>query len=230
MTTFKVFFRTSKKFGKNPLPGTSDALTYKSLLQSFTPQEIVIICDNCTDDQIRYFKSISPFVQVTNLGNCGSFKHQLMLTEMHPADVYYFVEADHLHLPEQKRWLTTGLSLFDIVSLYDHPDKYFWNEWYKDLKRKIYATETGYWASTPSTVMTFAMKAETLAKIKEILLSDEFNSNTFNGPKDHDMFLHLGESGIRLGTPMPGRSTHLDIGGHSPYVDWASYAKQLISM
>jgi len=224
--TFKVFFRTSKKFGKNPPQGASDVITYKSLLRSFSPNEIVVICDNCTEDQVQYFKTVNPFVYTTSFGNCGSFKYQLTLTDIFPADIFYFVESDHLHLPEQKRWLTMGLSLFKLVSLYDHPDKYFW-PCYNDLKRKIYATDTGYWASTPSTVMTFATRRDTLKEIKDVLVSDEYNDSTFICPRDHDMFVYLNEKGYTLGTPMPGRSTHLDMGGHSPYVNWMGYINEL---
>jgi hypothetical protein len=224
--TFRVFFRTSKKFGKNPPPEASDVITYKSLLRSFSPNEIVVICDNCTENQVAYFKTVNPFVYTTSFGNCGSFKYQLGLTDIFPADIFYFVESDHLHLPQQKEWISTGLKHFKLVSLYDHPDKYFWPV-YNDLKRKIIVSNTGYWASTPSTVMTFATRKDTLKEIKNILVSDEYNDSNFTCPRDHDMFVHLNEKGYTLGTPLPGRSTHLDIGGHSPYINWANYIAEL---
>ena len=224
--TFKVFFRTSKKFGKNPPSNCNDITTYKSLRKSFNANEIVVICDNCSPEQVSYFKSVSPFVYKTSLGNCGSFKYQIELTKIFPADIFYFVESDHLHLPEQKRWLTCGLSLFKLISLYDHPDKYYWPQ-YNDLKRKICLSEVGYWASTPSTVMTFATKRETLNEIKDTLISDEYLNSSYVCPKDHDMFVHFNNNGFTLGTPLPGRSTHLDIGGHSPYINWIDYINKL---
>lgn len=223
---YKVFFRTSKKFGKNPPVGINDKTTFHSLLLSFDKSEIIVICDNCDDEQINYFKNQNVDLHITQLGNCMSYIYQLELAIKLDIDVFYFVEADHLHLPNQKVYLNDGLKLFDFVSLYDHPDKYFWPQ-YETLKSKIYLSNSGYWRTTPSTVMTFALKRETLYKCYTILTSDEFIKKENNCPLDHDLFLRLGEIGYKIGTPLPGKSTHLDIGGHSPYINWIEFANKI---
>ena len=136
---FTVFFRTSRRCGKNPFAGIDSSLTLKSLLKSFKESEIVCICDNVTDTQYEYFASLLPFVYRTSRGNCGSFRLSLRLASLHPAKIIYFVEDDHLHLPGQKEWLRQGLNHFDFVSLYDHPDKYL-APMYANLERKIILT------------------------------------------------------------------------------------------
>jgi hypothetical protein len=223
---YKVYYRTSENFGKNPPHGITEKTTFQSLLLSFEKEEVTVICDNCTDNQFNYFKSQVSDVHRTSLGNCGSYLYQLELSKNNNSDVFYFVESDHLHLPDQKKYLSEGLQFFDIVSLYDHPDKYFWPQ-YAELKSKIFLSQNGYWRTTPSTVMTFSLMKKTLLKYYEILTSDEFINIKNNCPLDMDMFTRLEKLGVKLGTPLPGKSTHLDIGGHSPYIDWTTYGDHI---
>lgn len=223
---FTVFFRTSRKCGKNTFAPLSSGLTLKSLLRSFSPSEIVCICDNVADAQYRFFASHLPCVYKTARGNCGSFRLAVRLANLHPAHIYYFVEDDHLHLPEQKRWIKEGLNFFDFVSLYDHPDKYL-APMYDDLRRKIVFTAIGHFASAPSTVMTFACKEEVLNSAAPIMLKEKFTGLSLPWPNDHDMFIHLLGKGYTLGTSIPGRSTHCESGLLSPGIDWNSYLDSL---
>ena len=225
---FCVFFRTSHCFGKNPIEDVNSFITIKSLLQSFNPQEIVIVCDNCSENQYQQFASNFPTVYRTKLGNTASFRLCIELTEIHGASNYYFVEDDHLHLPNQKEWLCAGLKEYDFVSLYDHPDKYTF-EIYKELKRKIIITSLGHFISAPSTVMTFACKATTLKETKHIFLDERITGKQFIAPRDHLLFTVLGQQGYTLGTPIPGRSTHCEKEGLSPFINWIEYAKSLKS-
>ena len=223
---FQVFYRTSKIFGKNPINGVDPFITLKSLLKSFTPEEIIIICDNTTEEQYLNFAKQFPIVYKTCLGNSGSFQLSIKLTKIHKGEIYYFVEDDHLHLPEQKTWIKAGLKLFDFISLYDHPDKYFL-EMYKKLKRTIKITPLGYFTSTPSTVMTFACLASTLENSKEILLHEKLTGETLKQPNDYNLFKVLKNHGYTLGTPIPGRSTHCEENLLSPFVNWDQYIKEL---
>ncbi|WP_131592605.1 hypothetical protein [Synechococcus sp. BS55D] len=223
---FCVIFRTSSRAGKNPFIPIDSALTLKSLMQSFESDEIVCICDNVSDDQYQYFAAEFPCVYRTRRGNCGSFRLALRIAECHPACIYYFVEDDHLHLPNQKEWIREGLSHFDFVSLYDHPDKYM-APMYAELRRKVVLTPLGYFASSPSTVMTFACKAQTLKLCSSTMLRERFTGTSLAWPNDHDMFLELAERGHFLGTPIPGRSTHCEEGFLSPLIDWTAYVRSL---
>ena len=223
---FRVFLRTSRVFGKEPIKGANSNITLKSLLKSFDPEELVIICDNTTEEKYLELASIFPIVYRTKLGNSASFRLSLKLTEVHKAKSFYFVEDDHLHLPNQKEWIKAGLDLFDFVSLYDHPDKYFF-EMYKGLKRKIKITPVGYFASTPSTVMTFSCLASTLEKTKDIFLRSDLTGDQLRSPRDHEIFTVLEQQGYTLGTPIPGRSTHCEKYELSPYINWGEYIKSL---
>ena len=224
--TYVVFFRTSKVFGKFPIRSVDSRLTFYSLLESFSPAEVVCIADNATEDQSCFFsRNVHNFYR-TNRGNCASFRLAIELAELHPADIYYFVEDDHLHLPDQKSFLAAGLQHFDFVSLYDHPDKYHC-QCYPGLQRQVLATPIGHFASSPSTVMTFACTAETLCRAREILLDPIFTGKALKAPRDHQMFIALAEAGFALGTSIPGRSTHCERELLSPYVDWSNYAKSL---
>ncbi|ABB25101.1 hypothetical protein Syncc9902_0126 [Synechococcus sp. CC9902] len=148
------------------------------------------------------------------------------MASLHPASIYYFVEDDHLHLPDQKKFLIEGLKHFDFVSLYDHPDKYF-DPGYQQLRRRIVWTSMGHFAESPSTVMTFACSAETLKRASPILLDERLTGSDLKIPLDHSMFIALGEAGFSLGTALPGRSTHCEQNFLSPGIDWLTYAKQI---
>ena len=224
---FQVFFRTSKTFGKYPIQEANSFITYRSLLESFDAKEIAVIADHASPEQQNYFMEHTECCYLTRRGNCGSFQLQIKLaTERHPAEIYYFTEDDHLHLPQQKDYLEAGLEHFDFVSLYDHPDKYtLWEE--QGLMRKIIATQAGHFAGSPSTVMTFALKRETLMRCADFFLNGPYTQARLPFPRDHEMFTDLLSQGFSLGTCLPGRSTHCERDGLSPYTDWIAYATAL---
>ena len=99
--TYSVFFRTSKVFGKTPIKSVDSRLTFCSLLESFSLSEIISIADNASEEQCAFFAINSSNFYRTNKGNSGSFRLAVQLASLHPADIYYFVEDDHLHLPGQ---------------------------------------------------------------------------------------------------------------------------------
>ena len=224
--SFTVFFRTSKAFGKQPIDAVDSRLTLLSLQESFSWHELVCIADNASPEQALFFAGHCHSFYCTRKGNCGSFRLAVALAELHPADVFYFVEDDHLHLPDQKRYLLAGLQHFDFVSLYDHPDKYM-DPAYQGLQRRLVATPFGHFASAPSTVMTFACRGEMLSRAAPILLDPRFTGDALRVPRDHAMFLALAEQGFSLGTSLPGRTTHCERHWLSPYVDWVGYAHAL---
>tara|TARA_R110000868_G_scaffold5867_5_gene34224 strand:- start:3441 stop:4112 length:672 start_codon:yes stop_codon:yes gene_type:complete len=222
MVNFKVFFRTSKSFGKKSISGFTDVMCMDSLLKSFDISDIHVIIDNGTEAQENYYNSNGFSYEKTNFGNCKSFLYQVDLAEKCNADIIYFVEHDHYHLDKQKEYLQDGLELFDVVSLYDHPDKYS-NPLYKDLLVQMVMGKLCHWRNTPSTVMTFAFKKKTLEKIKSIITNNKFLGSHLKTPEDHAMFIEMWKTGISLGTCIPGRTTHLEEQDLSPYVDWMFY-------
>ena len=213
-------------FGKSPIDSVDSRLTFYSLLESFSPGEVICIADNASEQQCLFFAENSCCFYRSSKGNSGSFRLAIDLARLHPADIYYFVEDDHLHLPDQKSYLAAGLEYFDFISLYDHPDKYQ-SRCYPGLQRKLLATAVGHFSSSPSTVMTFACKADTLHRARDILLEPVFTGESLKVPRDHDMFIDLANKGFTLGTSIPGRSTHCERQWLSPYVDWRAYARSL---
>jgi len=221
-TSFIVFYRTSVKFGKTPLDGADAAITMRSLYQSFDAKEIVVISDNNQPYHSLYFENNGHMVYRTSMGNSRSFLLQIKLAlKFYYADYYYFVEDDHLHLDRQKEFIIEGLKYFDIVSLYDHPDKY--TSLYSHLQTRLVATALGHFRDAPSTVMTFAINRKTLEKLGPFFLASPWIKDQSDYPKDNLLFEDLTKMGFKLGTLIPSRSTHCEATGLTPYVDWNAF-------
>lgn len=130
-------------------------------------------------------------------------------------DIVYFLENDYLHQPH---WITKVLDLydsvkpFDYVSLYDHPDKYFY-DMYTGLESKIISSRSHHWRTTPSTCGSFLFEVGVLKKDFEILTT---------GLPDFYLFKELSENrGRVLLSPIVGLSTHCMEGYLSPHIDWS---------
>jgi hypothetical protein len=144
----------------------------------------------------------------------------LRKSDIPDSDIIYFLENDYLH---QHGWVSKALELFDsqhkvdIVSLYDHRDKYDF-AMYDDLRSKLYYTATHHWRTVPSTCGTFLLeKAEMLRDY------DIWTANLI----DYMLFPTLqNDRGRLLLTPVPGLATHCMAGYLSPVVDWQALALQ----
>ena len=72
------------------------------MLKSFSPSEIVCVVDNVAEAQAIFLTNNLSIFYCKNKGNCRSFRLSVELAPLHPSDIYYFVENDHLHLSSQK--------------------------------------------------------------------------------------------------------------------------------
>jgi len=133
-------------------------------------------------------------------------------------DIVYFCEDDYLH---DRNWvpiLREGFSIpnVDIVTLYDHKDKYDLNM-YPDLKSQVFVTESCHWRTVPSTCHTFGVKVKCIKELCSIWLkySPETGTST-----DHEKFVELQQNGARLISSMPGYATHVQPPWLSPITDW----------
>jgi hypothetical protein len=177
--------------------------------------------DEFKADFISKYRERFPGLISIKFLTAGSDRFSGMLTlyyinslDLPPTDIIYFLENDYVH---QANWVTKLLDLyesnlnFDYISLYDHPDKYFY-EMYGDLKSQIVCSKTHHWRTAPSSCGTF--------------ISDFFHIKTdydiFQlGMPDYHFFKALREDrGRTLLTPIPGLSTHCMEGYLSPFVDW----------
>jgi len=153
----------------------------------------------------------------------GSDRNSFLITmalakslQVPDTDVLYFLENDYVH---QHGWVSKLLELyrsdqpFDIVSLYDHKDKYF-SPLYTDLTARLYVTNTHHWRTAPSSCASFIMSKAGLERDYDVLTA---------GETDYHFFTKLvnGRGRVLL-TPIPGLSTHSMEGYLSPAVDWAA--------
>ncbi len=131
------------------------------------------------------------------------------------SDLIYFLENDYLH---QHGWVSKVLELynsphqFDIVSLYDHKDKYIL-PMYHDLQSRLLLSHSHHWRTAPSSCASFIVSKAELERDFDIWAS---------GKTDYHFFTQLTQKrGRVLLTPIPGLSTHSMEGYLSPSVDWA---------
>jgi hypothetical protein len=139
-------------------------------------------------------------------------------SEIADTDLVYFLENDYLHA---HGWVRKVLELYatrpvDIVSLYDHRDKYDF-AMYDDLVSRLVYSPTHHWRTVPSTCGSFIVdKAEMLRDY------DLWTSNMV----DYHLFPALLQRGRILLTPVPGLATHAMAGYLSPVVDWDRLAAE----
>ena len=158
-------------------------------------------------------------------GGCdaASFRKTLHFAVMQqerwdPDDIVYFVEDDYLH---KAGWPSVLREAFtsnqgDLVSLYDHRDKY------KPGVGgcKLTYTDTCHWRTAASTTNTFAVRYATLLDDIELYLPFA-NPVTSAVCIDHERFLALYRKKKRvLVTSVPGYSTHCESEFLSPVADW----------
>lgn len=164
-------------------------------------------------------------VRIINYGyESGSFSRTVDIAlENNFSDdtIIYFLEDDYLHRPDWCKILLEGFSLpIDYISLYDHLDKYI-DRGYDNLQSKILISDKVHWRTVPSTCNTYAAKVKTLKE--DYSIHKHYSDASPDGiSMDHAKFVHLGNTGRKLITPMPGYSTHCD---HlqSPIIDWEQY-------
>lgn len=144
-------------------------------------------------------------------------------------EIVYFVENDYLHRPNSYKWILDGLNNmnFDIVSLYNHPDKFLppskggnpnvdTNGGYMT---KIYQGELGHWMLTDSTTMTFACKVKTLKQYENVFR--KHTTGTY--PRDYDMFKELTiNNQLTLATPIEPVATHGESKWLTKFYDWSN--------
>ena len=171
-----MFLRfSSKGYPKQKVEGLSKYHCIKNLISSFSDWEIYCVADNCDEDALNLLRGIlrADRIRETRLGNPGSFWacYAWAMEISSDDDLIYFCEDDYIHTDLSSRRIVQGLSRFDYVTLYDHPDKYrtFSGPLNPYVKHRKYSecTETvqiegALWRTTNSTTMTFALTGSVL--------------------------------------------------------------------
>lgn len=174
-------------------------------------------------DRPHFVKNQTRFkvIEISEGTESGSFLRLLQHVEslgLHPDTIVYFLEDDYMHRSGWPQILQEGFTLpgVNYVTLYDHKDKYFLEN-YKDLHSKIFHTDSCHWRTTPSTTNTFAMRYKTL--MRDLPIQRKFSEGV-KISKDHEKFCELVQRGALLVSPLPGWSTHTEIAYASPCYDW----------
>ena len=81
--------------------------------------------------------------------------------------------------------------------------------------------KTGYWRTAESTTNTVAMSKSVLLKT--------FEEKKECGNRDRLFFVNcIKKYNLRLITPLPAKSTHVNKYFYSPYINWDDYNKTII--
>ncbi len=132
-------------------------------------------------------------------------------------DWIYFVEDDYLHTPDAARVMLEGANKFELLSLYDHLDRYTRSDDRTIGKESVELSNSCHWRTAESTCCTYAVSRKMWNRMSDAAIT--------HGPNDRSLFYELIERGIRLWTPIPARSTHCVKGYMSPLVDWDAVAE-----
>jgi hypothetical protein len=177
-------------------------------------------------------KELIPIQGGTDKLSLANMLHITMNMSLPDNDIIYFLEDDYLH---KKGWcdlLREGLSKrlmpnnikFDYITLYDHYDKYYFNDeytkqTYAELTSRIAVSKSTHWRTIPSTTNTYAMRVKTFM--------DDIDIHMFYKNIDNDKFIELGKNYKRvIASCVPGWSTHCHNEFLSPCVDWESVFRQ----
>jgi hypothetical protein len=218
---------------------------FENFLDSFSKYYVVVIADCCSNETFEYLdfeltKRCKNYdLCMTENGNgAASFRKCLtMALDMEKAgkikqsDFLYFVEDDYIHKSGSDEVMIDGLTKFDYVTLYDHPDKYVDRQTvnengvvgnpfiqYSSESTRVFLGKYCHWKLTNSSTMTFGTKLDTLKNdLGDIL---KFVSGDY--PHDFAMFCNLIKKQRTIGSSLPAYSTHCETVYMSPLVDWVS--------
>jgi len=217
-------------FKSNRPPWFSKQKCFKSIMDAFHASyrlggqyELHVVLDGPRGKLSEYIESFkhANVRQINANGNAASLLqvYDIYLNEFKGKDVY-FVEDDYLHMPHSLRMIQEGIERFNLVTGYDHTDRYMRTDDASFQRESIALGSTCHWRTAESTTCTWATKGgewgERLVKIaKQYLL------------EDRAFFRHLINSEIRLYTPMPGCTTHMNAYQLSPFTDWQTFNNSL---
>lgn len=175
--------------------------------------------DRLKDSKIFIEEEVHGRVTETkNHGNAQTFLEVLdyAINELDPEDTVYFVEDDYIHRSGFIDIIREGLERVDYVSLYDHPDKYQYEN-----EAILFYTKSTHWRLTSSTTMTFACKVKTLQFDYQVF--EKYCQNQ-TIPQDYYLWNYLTKQlGRKLATPIPGFATHGETKWLAPVINWKKY-------
>jgi len=178
-----LLYRISSRINAKPrIAGFSKLACLDNLLASFPGYRMVCIADHCDEETVALLSRKDFFrLEVTRLGQTPAFYHLVKraLEQLDDADIVYFIEDDYLHVPQAGEILEEGLTVFDYVTLYDHPDKYgifgkgrnpYVNDDHLSEPTRVFKGRQVLWRTTNSTTHSFACHVRTLREDRWVWL------------------------------------------------------------
>lgn len=227
-----IYYRVSNNsYSKEKLKFATKEYCLENFLSVFDvdKENLNILADNVTDERLMVYLGgiVGATIEFTYLNNAQSFRYILeKALKLPKGEIVYFVEDDYLHLKSSPECIIEGLDYADYITLYDAPDKYinYDNGGHNPFiseggeSTRVMLTKNRHWKLTNSTTMTFAAKAETLKQDYSVWIKYLAS----NHPYDFQAFLELRQRGRKIASPLPSLSTHCELGGLAPLVDWKS--------
>jgi hypothetical protein len=165
-------------------------------------------------------------IKINELSNYGSLSYTYQIAKDMTNDLY-FVEDDYLHLPDSLLKITKAVSIFQLVSGYDHPHRYYGDDDIDYPKMLKFSSELKFgffnydqrdhhWRTSESTCHTFAISRNLFNEIYHIAQDHHCKMN------DRHFFRTLHSMGILLWTPVPSLITQVDP-CMAPGIDWEKF-------
>jgi len=201
----KIVYRVSPYLSSNPNPlGTDKSYIIKHCFNSFKKclgnRKLIVISDavNLGSGEVILAKS----------GNVETFHQQLdYVCNLPNEEKVMLVEDDYEWKENALDRIEEALNEFEIVTPYDHPGHYT-EARFRDQPKLMRLIGSQIWREAPSTPLTFGCRAYVIKQNIDLIKSF--------GIRDHEMFVTLGELGLKVYAPIPSLATHLVTGLLAP--------------
>lgn len=204
---------------------------FKSFWDSFNNQycEIILVWDGDKNNDLYRYVSALPIkiVHMEERGNTPSLLKCYELAQTINTPFGYLIEDDYAHLPNSFYVLIDMFYYSDLVSLYDHPDRYGPMR-QQDItlgKEYIYVGKYCHFRTAESTTMSFGFRKETLNKYYSSLVAAA--KRGVGAADDRGWWREMVVNGYRLVTPIPALNSHLVKNCESPFINWESYINSI---
>jgi hypothetical protein len=211
-------------FRSKRLPWFSKLNCLKSFLDSveFSNNYIASVTFIHDGPEGQLIKAIPEQFKVIKVNACSN-EGSLLATYEAAKDILgdiYYVEDDYLHLPESIKLIALALPGLGLVTGYDHEDRYVRDDDLSFGKEMIAFDKASnrHWRTAESTTCTFAISEAMRPKVE--LYARDFML------QDRKLFRKLYKKKIRLWTPVPGLTTHVDT-ALAPGFDWSAFNDQM---
>lgn len=197
-------------------------ICFKSVINSFPNSNIVLICDDCSEQTIEKLKEIGgdniKGILNEDLKPEGSLKRAFSFAkELDDNAVVYFCEDDYLHL--NCGFLTDIAKMGLVVHPTDYPDQYKEGRIFPSY---IYLYKSSYFRTINTTTFTFMCLAK--------FIKDNYNYLISIGNDDSKLSILFGypsSPNNMLVSPIPSLSAHLHIGTIPSFINWEAEVNKL---